>query len=110
MNYYFKYRNFLRKRSHQEDSRQIKFQDSFRFVSESITPGNQNILNPKIERKGYLKHIKNLRLAHKIQLKNEKFLTMTKLEEIIAQKLSAYEESISKVFEKFIKQFYSLNK
>ena len=92
------YRKIPRKCSHLDQSHQNQFQDSVTFESESYTPNNKHFLNLEVERKGYLKHIKNLRLAHKIQLKNEKFLTMTKLEEIVAQKLSAYEESISKVF------------
>jgi len=63
------------------------------------------LLNLEVERKGYLQHIRNLRLAHKVQIKNEKFLTMMKLEEIVQKKLIAYEEAISKTLNKFVDHF-----
>ncbi|CAI2382162.1 unnamed protein product [Moneuplotes crassus] len=75
----------------------------------SSKPNKKERLKLEVERKGYLKHIKNLRLAHKVTLKNEKFLTMTKLEEIVSQKLAAYEKGITKILNKFITHFELLN-
>lgn len=68
----------------------------------------KNKLNLEVERQGYLKHIKNLRLAHKVQIKNEKFLTMTKIETIVAEKLAAYEQGVSKILGKFVSHYENL--
>jgi hypothetical protein len=99
-----------RKRSEQNDTRLIREGDSIEEETSLRSEAHTSNLNLEIERKSYLQHLKNLRLAHKIQLKNEKFLTMAKLEEIVAQKMAAYEDSITKVFQKIVEHVRFLNK
>jgi hypothetical protein len=81
----------------------LKVGESIDEEPDEVNSGRQPaLLNLEVERKAYLQHVKNLRLAHKIQMKNEKFITMTKLEQIITQKLEAYEDSITKVFQRIV--------
>jgi hypothetical protein len=101
---------FVRKASQQISL--LKFRSEDLIEEESSMDSSINtagLLNLEVERKSYLSHIKNLRLAHKIQIKNEKFLTTTKLEETVTQKLKAYEEAISNVFKRFADHFNFLN-
>lgn len=60
-------------------------------------------LSLKLERDSYLKHIQNLRLAHKVQIKNEKLITINSLENSLNHKLEGYENSINRIFQKIIK-------
>lgn len=82
--------------------------NEFEMDIESVSGKQSTLLNLEVERNSYLKHIKNLRLAHKIQLKNEKFLTMTKLEEIIQEKLVAYEECLTRVIRRVLNHVHFL--
>jgi len=84
-----------RKKSEQQTFLPLKEANSMNDTISNFSENKSSMLNLEVERKAYLQHIKNLRLAHRIHLKNEKFLTMAKLEEIVSQKMVSYEDSIT---------------
>lgn len=49
----------------------------------------------KLEKEEYLKHLSNLRLAHKVELKNEKMLATNLIEYLVRDRLKSYSEAVN---------------
>ena len=49
----------------------------------------------KLDKEEYLKHLSNLRLAHKVELKNEKMLVINIIEYLVRDRLKAYSEAVN---------------
>ena len=68
-------------------------------------PGRKvEFLNPWTERKQYLEHLNRLRRAHAVEIRNVRMTLIAVADEVVTNKVNAFQKVIEYEFDRFLKQ------